>query len=61
LLLGPDGGSQFYRILPTAGVIKDGDYILKVHKDMVDELEPEEKMRILGFVMDNAPVNMKAM
>eukprot|EP00955_Chlamydomonas_euryale_P031490 330882-Chlamydomonas_euryale.AAC.1 len=49
MLLGPRGGVQFYDIRSAAGVTKDYSFFFNLHKQIVEELEPADKWRILGM------------
>eukprot|EP00955_Chlamydomonas_euryale_P034616 349849-Chlamydomonas_euryale.AAC.1 len=61
MLLGPSGGAQFHSVKTAAGVTKDADFIYSAHADIIEELEPKDKHRILGLVMDSASENVSAM
>jgi hypothetical protein len=52
-----DGGSQFVKIIPAAGVTKDSQWVAQLHMQLAEEMEPDDISRILGFIMDNTSTN----
>ncbi|KAJ9509715.1 hypothetical protein QJQ45_011288 [Haematococcus lacustris] len=64
LVLKPDGGVLFLRVVDVSGKRKDAEAIMDLHLEVVEELRKElavEKVTSLGFIMDNTAPNLKAM
>ncbi|KAJ9531853.1 hypothetical protein QJQ45_022037 [Haematococcus lacustris] len=64
LVLKPDGGVLFLRVVDVSGKRKDAEAIMDLHLEVVEELRKElavEKVTCLGFIMDNTAPNLKAM
>ncbi|KAJ9511011.1 hypothetical protein QJQ45_002810 [Haematococcus lacustris] len=64
LVLKPDGGVLFLRVVDVSGKRKDAEAIMDLHLEVVEELRKElavEKVTCLSFIMDNTAPNLKAM
>jgi hypothetical protein len=57
MVMFPSGGSLFHKVIPAGGVIKDAEYLKKIHLEAVDEVTKKDPSRCLGITMDNTKAN----
>ena len=53
MLLMPNGGSIFLKVLNTAGMCKDAKWVVEQHVELAMEVTSGNPERLVGVIMDN--------
>ena len=61
LLLMPNGGSIFLKVINTAGMRKNAQWVVDQHVDLAKEVTSGKPERLIGVLMDNTKTNLAAM
>ena len=60
MLLMPNGGSIFLKVLNTAGMCKDAKWVVEQHVELPMEVTSDNPERLVGVIMDNTKTNLSA-
>ena len=61
MLLMPNGGSIFLKVLNTAGMCKDAKWVVEQHVELAMEVTSGNPERLVGVIMDNTKTNLSAL
>ena len=57
----PNGGSIFLKVINTAGMRKNAQWVVDQHVDLAMEVTSGKPKRLIGVLMDNTKTNLAAM
>ena len=61
MLLMPNGGSIFLKVLITAGMCKNAKWVVEQHVELAMEVTSGNPERLVGVIMDNTKTNLSAL